>query len=80
MRLTVISPEKVIFEGEADNVSVPGGKGSFEILRGHAPIISSLTRGVIRYRENGGERSVNISGGFVEVAGDSVTACVEIEV
>ena len=53
MKLTIISPEKIIFEGETAYVTVPGGKGPFEILRGHAPIISNLQKGVIYYDNKG---------------------------
>ena len=77
MKLTIISPEKIICEGETAYVTVPGGKGPFEILRGHAPIISNLQKGVIYY-DNKGKCSVKINSGFVEVANDNVTACVEI--
>ena len=43
MKVTIVSPERVLFEGEADGVKVPGEKGRFEILKGHAPIISTLS-------------------------------------
>ena len=45
LRLKIVSPEKVEFEGLVDSVLVPGTKGAFEILNNHAPIISSLQTG-----------------------------------
>ena len=42
MHLTIVSPEKILYEGEATVVAVPGTKGAFEVLDNHAPIISSL--------------------------------------
>ena len=53
MHLEILTPDKKIFAGEADAVRVPGSKekGSFEILNNHAPIISSLTSGIIRIKK-----------------------------
>ena len=78
MKLTIISPENVIFEGNTDKVSVPGSKCPFEILKGHAPIISSLKSGVVSYTEAGEEKRLSVKGGFVEVSNDEVVACVEL--
>ena len=47
MKVTIVSPERVLFKGEADGVKVPGEKGRFEILKGHAPIISTLAAGEV---------------------------------
>lgn len=49
LRLKIVSPEKVEFEGLVDSVLVPGTKGAFEILNNHAPIISSLQTGKVEY-------------------------------
>ena len=64
MQLEILTPDKSVFSGEVKLVKVPGSKGSFEILKNHAPIISTLVDGelkvetesdeVIRYRINGG--------------------------
>ncbi|HLW29779.1 MAG TPA: F0F1 ATP synthase subunit epsilon [Brumimicrobium sp.] len=48
MKLEIITPEKKMFEGEADAVQFPGIDGSFQVLKGHAPIISALTDGRIK--------------------------------
>ena len=50
LRLKVISPEKVIFDGEVESLKVPGTLGSFEVLDNHAPIISSLVKGEVEYK------------------------------
>ena len=78
MKLTIISPERVVFEGNTDKVWIPGSKCPFEILRGHAPIISSLRQGEVVYVEAGAEKHINVKGGFVEVSNDEVVACVEL--
>src|SRR5690554_8172043 len=48
MKLEIITPEKKMFEGEVDAVRFPGIDGSFQVLRGHAPIISALSEGKIK--------------------------------
>ena len=48
MHLEIITPEAKLFSGEANSVQIPGANGSFQLLNNHAPIISSLTKGVVR--------------------------------
>ena len=47
LKLKIVSPERVEFEGEVERVKVPGMMGNFEILTDHAPIISSLQKGIV---------------------------------
>lgn len=78
MKLTIISPENVVYSGDAQKVSVPGSQCPFEILNGHAPIISGLQQGTISY-DNGESQSIEIKGGFVEVSNNEIVACVELK-
>ena len=79
LRLKIISPERIIFDGEVVRVGVPGTMGMFEILEHHAPIISSLTAGVVSYLSDQQELlEQRIIGGFVEVQKDEVRLCVEL--
>ncbi len=79
LTLKVISPEKVIYTGEVESVIVPGTLGEFEILVGHAPLISSLEKGVVTYLPKGGEKTqLDIMGGFVEVQKNEISLCVEM--
>ena len=48
MNLEIVSPEKTLFTGEVDSVSVPGTDGSFQMLNNHAPIISTLKEGKVK--------------------------------
>ena len=73
LSLKIVSPEKIEFTGEVDSVKVPGTKGSFEILTGHAPIISTLQKGVVEYDG----KQLEILGGFVSVQQDEVSLCIE---
>lgn len=79
LRLKIVSPERVEFEGEVDSVLVPGTLGSFEILKDHAPIISSLDKGKVEYAVHGDKTELWILGGFVEVKKNEVSLCVEVK-
>lgn len=48
MILEIVTPEKILFKGEVKLVKVPGSNGSFAMLRSHAPIISTLEKGIIK--------------------------------
>lgn len=50
MKLHIITPEHVVFEGEVDAVTVPGKAGEFQMLNNHAPIVSSLDKGTIKIK------------------------------
>ncbi len=78
LTLKIISPEKVVFEGAVNSVTVPGTLGSFQILNDHAPIISSLETGVVEYDTPEGRNRLDVIGGFVEVKKNEVCVCVEV--
>lgn len=77
MKVTIVSPEKTLYEGEAEGVKLPGTQGRFEVLQGHAPIISTLTAGTVECLGKEPYK-VTVSGGFVEVANNAVSVCVEM--
>lgn len=78
LQLKIVSPEKVEYNGKAESVRVPGTLGQFEILQGHAAIISSLQKGMVEFATEDGElHQLNVTGGFVEVKKDEVSLCVE---
>ena len=52
MTVEILTPEKKFFSGEAESILMPGADGKFEILKDHAPLISSLKEGEIRIRQN----------------------------
>ncbi len=78
MILDVISPERTLVHAAVEAVELPGTKGRFEVLLDHAPLISSLEKGVIAYRNGEATDKVAISSGFVEVNDNHVVACVEL--
>ncbi len=77
LNLVIVSPEKTLFKGEVLDVTFPGTMGEFMVLPKHAPLFSSLERGVIKYTVKEGGRLLEITGGFVEVRKNEVSVCVE---
>ena len=77
MHLVVLTPEEEIFHGEISRVKVPGEKGQFEVMKGHAPIVSSLGTGFISWQtDKGTQQSFHIEQGFIEVLNDEIALLV----
>ena len=72
LTLEIITPEKPIFRDQIEAVTIPGTKGSFQILKNHAPIISSFEIGIIKVRKSDLETYYTTSGGTVEVSKNNV--------
>ncbi len=73
MKIEIITPGKKIFEGDIKSVRVPGKKGSFQVLKDHAPIISTLESGqVIMVDHEGKETVYEINGGVIEVKANNI--------
>jgi F-type H+-transporting ATPase subunit epsilon len=78
MHLDIITPEKTLYSGEIELVKLPGTLGSFEVLKNHAPIISTLMEGTIKVKDEVGVLSYfDISSGVVEVLNNVVKVLVE---
>ena len=78
MTLEILTPDKKVFEGEVTSVTVPGSAGSFEVLKDHAPIISTLEDGPVIIRGGGKtEERINIKGGVVEVLHNKIIVLAE---
>jgi F-type H+-transporting ATPase subunit epsilon len=77
LKVSVISPERTVFEGEAEMVVVPAWDGEMGILRGHAPMLVLLGKGPLRIRTKGGEQRFDVEGGFLQVVDDIVTVLSE---
>jgi F-type H+-transporting ATPase subunit epsilon len=77
MILEVLTPDKKVFSGEVSSVTVPGAKGSFEVLNNHAPIISTLDKGTVKIKAKEGNQELNISGGVIEVLSNKVVVLAE---
>jgi F-type H+-transporting ATPase subunit epsilon len=76
MKLTIITPQSATTR-DADKVFLPGAQGSFMVLQGHAPLISTIAKGQVRYEYRGEEQVVEQGGGLVEVNNNVVKIVVE---
>ena len=78
MTLEIISAQEVSFTGEVSAVTLPGKMGSFTVLKDHAPIISVLVKGDVKYTtsEDGAEHSLPIAGGLVDVNHNRISVCI----
>lgn len=77
MKLEILTPDKKVFEGEVVSVTVPGTMGSFEVLKDHAPVISTLEDGKVIIRTDQNEEIVFISGGVIEVLNNTIMVLAE---
>ena len=78
MFLEIVTPEEKLFAGEVKLVQLPGSKGSFEMLRNHAPIISTLESGVIKIVTlEGKEQTFDVKGGVVEGSNNKIIVLAE---
>jgi len=78
MHISVLTPDKEIFDGEITSVKVPGVSGQFEVLNNHAPIVSALGVGQVRLmKENGEKITFGIEKGFIEVLKNKVSLLVQ---
>jgi len=79
IRVRIVTPQGTLFSCDnARGVFLPGTLGPFEVLKGHAPIISSLDAGEVRCVLPEGTKAIPIASGFVEVKADTVTVCAEV--
>ncbi|MEW6510322.1 MAG: F0F1 ATP synthase subunit epsilon [Bacteroidota bacterium] len=76
--LEIISPTRVVFQGQAASVSAPGAMGGFQVLHSHAPLLSALRIGPVKVKDMEGRDTVYATGGgFLEVRQNSVVVLVE---
>jgi F-type H+-transporting ATPase subunit epsilon len=74
----LVSPEKIAFSGEADQVDVPGAEGDFGVFAGHAPLISLLRPGVVTVHAGGEQTKLVVLGGLAEVGPDGLTLLADV--
>jgi F-type H+-transporting ATPase subunit epsilon len=69
----LVTPDKLLFSGEVDQVDVPGVEGDFGVLAGHAPLVALIKPGVLTVHEGGKTHRVVVLGGFAEVNPQGLT-------
>ena len=79
-RFDLVSPEKLLFSGEVDQVDVPGADGEFGVLAGHAPLVTTLRPGILVIHGEGGAQRIVVNGGFAEVGANGLTVLADMAV
>jgi F-type H+-transporting ATPase subunit epsilon len=77
IKVELVTPEELVFSGEADSVEVPGAEGDFGVLYNHAPMISTIRPGIVSVHNNNALKEIFISGGFAEITGERCTILAE---
>lgn len=73
VRCEIVSQDRLVWEGDADIVIVPGEAGEMGILANHAPLLSTLRFGILKVRHNGEEEVFAVAGGIIEVQPELIT-------
>lgn len=76
MNVEILTPEKTLFQGEAEVLTLPGTKGSFQILKNHAPLIANLGKGTLAIKTATQTEQFEVAGGLVEVLQNKVVVLV----
>jgi len=77
LQLEIVTPERQVYSDTVDSVQLPGSEGELGVLPHHAPLVSSLGVGELRFRKDGTEESFAIVGGFLQVRPDRVVVLAE---
>lgn len=73
----LVSPTRLVFSGEADQVDVPGAEGDFGVFANHAPLIAALRPGILTIRSGGNAARFYVRDGFAEVNPAGLTVIAE---
>jgi F-type H+-transporting ATPase subunit epsilon len=74
----LVSPEKLAFSGEVDQVDVPGVEGDFGVLAGHAPVVAAIRPGILTVTSGGTHQKIIVLGGLAEVSDKGLTVLADV--
>jgi F-type H+-transporting ATPase subunit epsilon len=74
----LVSPEKLAFSGEVDQVDVPGIEGDFGVLAGHAPVVATIRPGILTVTTGGTQQKIIVLGGLAEVSEKGLTVLADV--
>src|ERR1700690_1305851 len=74
----LVSPEKMAFSGEVDQVDVPGVEGDFGVLAGHAPVVAAIRPGILTVLSGGTKQKIIVLGGLAEVSDKGLTVLADV--
>jgi F-type H+-transporting ATPase subunit epsilon len=74
----LVSPEKLAFSGEVDQVDIPGVEGDFGVLAGHAPVVAAIRPGILTVTTGGAHEKIIVLGGLAEVSDKGLTVLADV--
>jgi F-type H+-transporting ATPase subunit epsilon len=74
----LVSPEKLAFSGEVDQVDIPGVEGDFGVLAGHAPVVAAIRPGILTITTGGKQEKIIVLGGLAEVSEKGLTVLADV--
>jgi F-type H+-transporting ATPase subunit epsilon len=74
----LVSPEKLAFSGDVDQVDVPGVEGDFGVLAGHAPVVAAIRPGILTVTTGGNHQKIIVLGGLAEVSEKGLTVLADV--
>ena len=74
----LVSPEKLAFSGDVDQVDIPGAEGDFGVLAGHAPVVAALRPGILTVSSGGARQKIIVLGGLAEVSDKGLTVLADV--
>jgi F-type H+-transporting ATPase subunit epsilon len=74
----LVSPEKLAYSGEVDQVDVPGVEGDFGVLAGHAPVVAAVRPGILTVTAGGAQQKIIVLGGLAEVSEKGLTLLADV--
>lgn len=74
----LVSPEKLAFSGEVDQVDIPGVEGDFGVLAGHAPVVAAIRPGILTVASGGRHEKIIVLGGLAEVSEKGLTVLADV--
>jgi F-type H+-transporting ATPase subunit epsilon len=78
LHFELVSPEKLLFSGNVEQVDVPGLEGDFGVLEGHAPLVATLKPGILTVHVSDGAQRIVVLGGFAEVSDQGLTVVADL--
>jgi F-type H+-transporting ATPase subunit epsilon len=77
LMLEIVTPEKMAFSGNVEDVTIPGTEGEFGVLRGHEALLSSIEIGELNFTKDGKKSYYAVNTGYAEVTSNKVTILIE---
>ena len=74
----LVSPEKLAFSGEVDQVDIPGVEGDFGVLAGHAPVVAAIRPGILTVTSGGTHQKIIVLGGLAEMSNKGLTVLADV--